>query len=98
MDCEYIRNYYGVPACIGRRVIVHGKPGIIYEDRGHYIGVNFDVDKPGVVFNAHPTDNVEYLEIGELRKMTKSQKRYRDYLEVADCFDSFADYLGIGRK
>ena len=29
LDCEYVRKYYGVPACIGRRVICYGKPGII---------------------------------------------------------------------
>lgn len=27
------------------------------------------------------------------KKLTRSQKRYRDYREVADCFDSFRDYL-----
>jgi len=30
---------------------------------------------------------------GEVRKMTRSQQRYHDYLKVADCFDSFKDYL-----
>ena len=93
MNCEYVREYYGVPAEIGRRVVVSGKPGIIAEDRGHYIGVNFDVDKPGVVFNVHPTDNVEYLGMGKIRPMTRSQQRYRHYLDVADCYESFHHYL-----
>ncbi len=93
MDCGYVRDYYGVPACIGRKVVVYGKPGIIAKDRGHYIGVNFDNDKPGVVFNAHPTDKVEYGDMGTIRKMTPSQKRYQKYLECADCFDSFKDFL-----
>lgn len=39
MNCEYARKAYGVPACIGRRVIAYGQPGIIAEDRGHYIGI-----------------------------------------------------------
>jgi hypothetical protein len=56
MNCEYVRQYYGVPACIGRRVMVYSKPGIIAEDRGNYIGVNLDTDKPGRVSNYHPTD------------------------------------------
>jgi len=100
MDCEYVKEYYGVPACIGRRVIFRGRPGIIAEDRGHYIGVNFDADKPGVVYNVHPTDGVDYLGIGTIRKrkMTRSQKRYQEYLEYGDGFDNFAEFLGIRRK
>lgn len=26
-------------------------------------------------------------------KLTRGQQRYRDYLKVADCFESFGDYL-----
>jgi hypothetical protein len=26
-------------------------------------------------------------------KLTRSQKRYAEYLEVADCFESFGDWL-----
>lgn len=61
--CQYVRDHYGVPAEIGRRVLAYGKPGVIAEDRGHYIGVNLDGDKPGTVRNYHPTDGVEYLEM-----------------------------------
>lgn len=92
MNCEYVRQYYGVPARIGRRVMVYGKPGIIAEDRGHYIGVNLDTDKPGQVSNYHPTDKVEYLDMGKVRKMTRSQQRYHDYLnEDPSC--TFAEWL-----
>ena len=93
MNCEYVEKYYGVPACVGRRVIVHGRPGIIAEDQGHYIGVNFDSDKPDIIYPVHPTDDVKYLEIGKIRKMTRSQRRYLDYRKASDCFDSFAEYL-----
>lgn len=93
MNCEYVRDYYKVPACIGRRVIVDGNPGIIAADRGHHIGVNFDKDKPGVVFPAHPTWKVEYLGMGQVRPMTRAQKRYRDYLDVADFYENFYHYL-----
>jgi hypothetical protein len=93
MNCEYVREYYGVPACIGRRVVCYGKPGVIVEDQGHYIGVALDEDKPTVVKTYHPTDKVEYGELGTVRKMTRSKKRYQDYLKVADCFESFKDYL-----
>lgn len=93
MNCEYVRNYYGVPAEIGRRVLVYGMPGIIAADRSHYIGVNFDADKPGVIRNAHPTSEVEYKELAQVRPLTKSQERYMRYLEVADLFGSFREFL-----
>jgi hypothetical protein len=92
MSFEYIRQHYEVPAEIGRRVNVYGKPGIIVQDRGHYIGVNFDADKPGVVRNAHPTSEVEYLGIGKIRKPTRAQERYARYVGVSECFNSFLDF------
>ena len=95
MSCEYVREYYGVPASIGVRVMFRGRPGIIAEDRGHYIGVNFDFDKPCAVFNVHPTDGVEYGERGKIRKGTRSQRRYQEFLRVGDCYGSFAEFLGI---
>lgn len=92
-DFQYVREYYGVPACRGRRVIAYGKPGVIAEDRGHYIGILLDSDKPGNVNNYHPVDGIQYLdEIGKVRPMTRSQKRYREYLRDGDCFDSFIDF------
>lgn len=91
-NCDYIRNYYDVPACIGRRVMVYGKPGIIAEDRGHYIGVNLDADKPSQIGNYHPTDGVQYLGMGKVRKMTRSQQRYRDFLR-SDCGHTFAEWM-----
>ena len=93
MNCEYVAQYYGVPACIGRRVIAYGKPGIIAEDLGNYIGINLDSDKPGVVNPYHPTDGIMYGLMGTVRKMTRSQQRYRDYQRVADCYENFHHYL-----
>jgi len=93
MNCEYVREHYGVPASIGMRVTVNGKPGIIAEDMGHHIGVNFDSDKPGHISPAHPTWKVEYGEMGTIRKMTRSQARYRRYLSMDGFFDSFRDFL-----
>ena len=92
MSCEYVRKHYDVPACIGRRVLVYGKPGIISEDRGNYIGVTLDTDKPGRVSNYHPTDHVEYLGMGEVRQPTRSQKNYQDYLR-SDCGHTFAEWM-----
>lgn len=82
-----------MPADINRRVTVNGKPGIIVADRGAYIGVNFDCDKPTYISPCHPTWMVEYLEMGTPRKLTRGQRRWMDYLEVADCFENFNAYL-----
>lgn len=99
MSCEYIRQTYGVPAEIGRLVVVDGKPGIIAKDCGNYLGVNFDADKPGVVKNCHPTWNVVYGEMGKARavKMTRGQSRYQEYLDSVyyEAGHSFAFFLGI---
>lgn len=96
MAFEHIIKTYGVPACIGRRVVVDGEAGIIAEDRGSYIGVLFDNQKPNCILNCHPTWEVEYQGLGEVRKMTRSQKRYQEYLNQRDYNDqSFAEWLGI---
>ncbi len=92
MNCPYVSSYYKVPACIGRRVICYGEPGIIAEDRGHYIGVTLDKDKPGTVHNYHPTDQVEYLGMGKVRKVSKYRARYLRYLDYGDGFGSFIDF------
>lgn len=70
MAFEYVRKHYGVPACIGRRVKIDGKAGAIIGDRGHYIGVNFDDDKPEVIVSCHPTWEAEYGGMGKVRNIT----------------------------
>lgn len=89
----YVRRYYGVPAQLGRQVTVGGRSGIITADRGAYIGVTFDDDKPTSVLPCHPTSQVVYGELRTPRPLTRSQKRYRDYLEVADAYEGFQHYL-----
>ena len=92
-DFDYVREYYGVPACIGRRVIAYGKPGIVAEDRGNYIGILLDSDKPGNVNNYHPCDGIKYLpEIGKVRQPGRSQARYQRFLEYSDGFNTFLDF------
>ncbi len=91
-DFGYVRRHYEVPAEIGRRVIVNGEPGVIAADRGAYIGVLFDKDKPNQILPCHPTWKVEYQGIGKVRQMSRSQKRYRRFLEYGDCFDIFIDF------
>lgn len=94
MNCDYVRRYYQVPACIGRKIEFRGKKGIIVEDRGNYIGVTFDNEKPGCISNLHPTYRVKYLGMGKIRKMTRAQARYREYLD-SECAISFAEWLGV---
>lgn len=97
-DFEYIKKYYEVPACIGRVVCLDGKTGVIVEDRGHYIGVTFDNEKPTVVHNFHP-NGVEYTdEVMKPRKLTRAQERYQRYLEVSDCFDDFMHFCYYDAK
>lgn len=99
MAFEHIIKHYGVPACIGRRVVVDGQPGVIASDAGQYIGVLFDSDKPNRISNCHPTWNVVYEGIGKVRKMTASQKRYAEYVRAQEWYDgTFADWLGIRKN
>lgn len=92
MNFDYIRKYYGVPACIGRGVVVDGKPGVITEDRGAYIGVVFDGSPANDVRPCHPDSMVVYGDMRSVPKMTRSQQRYHDYLN-ADCGLSFREWL-----
>jgi hypothetical protein len=99
MNFEYVKQYYGVPAELGRAVIVSGKPGVIVADRGHHIGVVFDGDDLTAIYPCHPTSEVVYGEIVPLpkaKKMTRSQENYQRYIDSeADC--SFAEWMGFGK-
>ena len=96
MQCEYIRNYYGVPAVVGQKIEYRGDTGVIYKDGGNYLCVNMDTDKPGHTLNIHPTDpNLKYLQVaGNIRKLSRSQQNYRDYLK-SECSESFAEFMGF---
>lgn len=94
---DYIIRTYNVPARIGRRVTVYGKAATITADRGHYIGITYDTDKPSIIRNAHPVDGVVYLdEVVKPRKPSRSARRYQEFLEC-DFGQSFAEWLGIRR-
>ena len=95
MNCEYVRENYNVPAEIGRIINYKGRKGVISEDRGNYIGVTFYDEKPGTVSNFHPTtEGMTYEGMGKVRAMTRSQKRYQDYLhsEVSESFHEWIKY------
>ena len=93
---EYVNENYKVNASLGLDVYFNGSRGVIVEDCGHYLGVNFDSDKPGIISNVHPTD--ELLTYGnkhrKIRRMSRSQQNYSDYLRSeVDC--TFAEWMGF---
>ena len=59
-EFSYIKNTYGVKPYIGQKVIMDGKPGIIAEDQGNYVGVKFD-NTPDVISSCHPTWKMKYI-------------------------------------
>ena len=67
---KYVRDYYQVPAYIGRRIAFtwpegHRFEGKITKFEGQYLRVKFDYPTPGAIVSGsllHPTWNIEYLE------------------------------------
>lgn len=92
MSFDYIRNYYKVPAEEGRRVRYKGREGVIVSSEGQYVNIHFDGDKKRIG-PFHPTDGIEYLGMGTVPKLTRSQRSYLEYREVADSFDNFRQWL-----
>jgi hypothetical protein len=92
MSFQYIQSYYKVPAEYGKEVSMSGRKGVIIEAIGQYVGVNFYDTKNTLVLPVHPKD-LEYLGKGVIRPLTRSQQTYKEYREVADCFDSFLHFL-----
>lgn len=94
MNCEYVRQHYRVPAEIGRRIDFNGRSGVIAEDHGNYIGVLFDDANPNNIVSIHPKeDGLTYGEMGKVRKMTTSQRRYRDFMEADWFVGTFEDWI-----
>lgn len=95
MSCEYVRQFYNVPACIGRQVTAYGKPGVITKDFGHYIGIVLDGDSKRVPGRYHPTHGIVYGGMAE--KLPKPPKRtnFDAYQDECECYDGFVHFLGI---
>lgn len=94
----YIRDYYQVPAEVGRRVRFEGKKeGVITSATNQYINIHFDGEKkPRGPF--HPTWEMEYLEMGAVPKMTRSQERYARYRSGDGAWDNFRQFLGYEKE
>lgn len=97
MSLEYIRNSYGVPAEVGRGVTCYGKSGVIVGARNAHLEVLLDEDKPGRTGYYHPTHEVAYGDIKPIRKMTRGQQRYQEYLR-SEVVESFAEWLGCDQE
>ncbi|WP_225917190.1 hypothetical protein [Pseudomonas xanthosomatis] len=92
--CAYVQQYYQVPACIGRRVIAYGKPGVIAADRGHYIGVVLDDDAKRQVRNHHPEDGIVYGEMADRLPRAPKRSNYDRFTdEEWNC--DFVEFLEI---
>lgn len=89
---DYIQKHYKVPANVGTEVSFNGRLGVIVGAAGQYVQVNFYDDKNTSFYPVHPKDLV-YGGKGKIRSLTAGQRRYREYCEVRDCFDSFIDFL-----
>ncbi|MEJ5863535.1 hypothetical protein [Pseudomonas farsensis] len=94
--CEYVQRHYQVPACIGRRVIAYGKPGVITSDFGHYIGIVLDEATKRRPGRYHPTDGIEYGDMAD-----KLPKRWRmsnyDKFNDEDSGLDFEEWLCINQ-
>lgn len=92
--CTYVQKHYGVPACIGRRVVAYGKPGTITADFGHYIGIVLDESEKRRAGRYHPTDGIEYGEMAD--KLPKRPRRSNyDKFQNDDCGYEFHEFLCI---
>ncbi len=95
---EYIKNFYGRELFLNQIVYYKGERGIVL-GATHYVEVNLDSDKPRHTVNIHPQDqNLEYTnKAGVPRKLTRSQKRYQEYID-SECCESFSEWLRIKEK
>lgn len=92
---EYIKDYYKVPAEVGRRIEYKGeREGVIVAGQDQYIEVVFDGKKRTQSVTLHPTWEIKYLGKGKVPKYTRSQQRYARFKSL-DLGISFAEYLGI---
>lgn len=58
MSAEYVRGRYNVPAKVGQRVVMDGRPGVIVSFPGQYVGVRFDGERH--TSQCHPTWRMTY--------------------------------------
>lgn len=62
---QYIIDYYGVPAKIGKHVEYNGKRGVIKGARNAYLLIQLEGEKKIGCY--HPTEGINYLENKEIK-------------------------------
>jgi len=96
MSLSYIRDYYKVPAEVGRRVVAYGKPGIIMGAINAYIGVVLDADPTPRQRPHHPEDQIVYGDMAD--KLPKPPRRSNyDKFQHDDVDMYFHEWLGINK-
>lgn len=87
---QYVRDYYKVPAVVGRVVRYKDKRGVISGASGPHVKVWFDGEKFDVV--CHPKDLEWSNELGPLPTLTRSQRNYRAWLH-SDTSETFIEFM-----
>lgn len=87
---EYIRNYYNVPAVVGRVVRYKDKRGVVSGASGPHVKVWFDGEKHDTV--VHPRDLEWSNELGPLPTLTRGRRNYRAWLH-SETSESFIDFM-----
>lgn len=94
MSLDYIKQHYGVPADLGRKVVFQGRTGVIVGYHGACLKVNFDDEKPNKYAKLHPNWHIEYGDIGVIRPLTRGQQRYQEWRDSENGL-SFAEWCGM---
>lgn len=87
---EYIRNYYKVPAFVGRVVLYKGKRGVVTGASGPHVKAWFGDSKHDVI--VHPMDLHWTDETGQLPKRTRGQRNYMAWLH-SETNETFIEFM-----
>lgn len=87
---QYVRDYYHVPAVVGRVVYARGKRGVVVGASGPHVKVHIDGERRAGIY--HPTDEMRWTdEFAPLPKKTRAERNYDAYLhsETSETFIEF---------
>lgn len=88
---QYVRDYYHVPAYVGRVVYAGRKRGIVVGASGPHVKIHIDGERHAGVY--HPTDGLQWTEeSAPLPKLSRSQRNYDCYLN-SESNESFIEWL-----
>ncbi len=93
MSFDWINKYYKLDVKVGLEVEREGKRGVVVEDMGNYVGVIME-DRPNQVRPYHPTDLVYGGMAKRVPKISRSAKRYQEYINISEAIGiSFGEYV-----